>query len=241
MKKIVIIGSGGHAKVIADILLKRKDILKEDLDIVGFLDDNFQNLEYREIFNLPILGSLELIEEFKNKDYEYIIAIGNNLIRKKIADKYSNLIYYTAIHPTAVIGNMVTIEEGTVVMANAVVNSYSKIGKHCILNTSCVVEHDNKIEDYVHISVSAKTGGTVKIGDNTWIGISATIKNNISICDNCSVGAGGVVIKDIKEKGTYVGVPVERIIMRKKKWGGVIPSNFLHLEIKNNVVKRVTA
>lgn len=217
MKNIVIIGSGGHAKVIADIILKRKEILKEELNIVGFLDDNFQNLEYREVFNIPILGNVSLIEEFKNKDYEYIIAIGNNSVRKKIADKYLNLIYYTAIHPTAVIGNEVTIEAGTVIMANAVVNSYSKIGKHCILNTSCIVEHDNKIEDYVHISVSAKTGGTVKIGKNTWIGISATIKNNVSICDNCSIGAGGVVIKDIKEKGTYIGVPVEKIIIKKKK------------------------
>lgn len=219
MKNIVIIGSGGHAKVIADILLKRKEGLKEELDIVGFLDDNFQNLEYREIFNIPILGSLELIEEFKNKDYEYIIAIGNNLIRKKIADKYSNLIYYTAIHPTAVIGNMVTIEEGTVVMANAVINSYSKIGKHCILNTSCVIEHDNRIGDYIHISVNAKTGGTVIIEECTWLGISATVKNNIFICDNCMIGAGGVVVKNIKEAGIYIGVPVERIEMKRKNLG----------------------
>ena len=169
MKNIVVIGSGGHAKVVADILLKRKEVLKEELNIIGFLDDNFQNLEYREIFNIPILGSLELIEEFKNKDYEYIIAIGNNLIRKKIAEKYSSLIYYIAIHPTAVIGNMVTIEEGTVVMANAVINSYSKIGKHCILNTSCVVEHDNRIEDYVHISPNVTLCGGVIIKEKGWM------------------------------------------------------------------------
>lgn len=213
MKNIVIIGSGGHAKVIADILLKRKEVLKEELDIIGFLDDNFQNLEYREIFNIPILGSLELIEEFKNKDYEYIIAIGNNLIRKKIAEKYSKLIYYTAIHPTAVIGNMVTIEEGTVVMANAVINSYSKIGKHCILNTSCVIEHDNNIKNYVHISPNTTLCGGVVIKEKSWIGAGSNIKQGVSIGKNVIVGAGTVVIRDVENNVTAVGNPA-RIIKR---------------------------
>lgn len=213
MKNIVIIGSGGHAKVIADILLKRKEVLKEELDIVGFLDDNFQNLEYREIFNIPILGSLELIEEFKNKDYEYIIAIGNNLTRKKIAEKYSNLIYYIAIHPTAVIGNMVTIEEGTVVMANAVVNSYSKIGKHCILNTSCVIEHDNEIKDYVHISPNVTLCGGVVIKEKSWIGAGSSIKQGMIVGKNVVVGAGTVVIKDVENNVTAVGNPA-RIVKR---------------------------
>ena len=213
MKNIVIIGSGGHAKVVADILLKRKEVLKEELNIIGFLDDNFQNLEYREIFNIPILGSLELIEEFKNKDYEYIIAIGNNLIRKKIAEKYSNLIYYTAIHPTAVIGNMVTIEEGTVVMANAVINSYSKIGKHCILNTSCVVEHDNRIEDYVHISPNVTLCGGVAIKEKSWIGAGSNIKQGIIVEKNVIVGAGTVVIRNIENNVTVVGNPAR--IIRK--------------------------
>lgn len=213
MKNIVIIGSGGHAKVVADILLKRKEVLKEELNIIGFLDDNFQNLEYREIFNIPILGNLELIEEFKNKDYEYIIAIGNNLIRKKIAEKYSNLIYYTAIHPTAVIGNRVTIEEGTVVMANVVINSYSKIGKHCILNTSCVIEHDNEIKDYVHISPNATLCGGVVIKEKSWIGAGSNIKQGMIVGKNVVVGAGTVVIRDIENSVTTVGNPA-RIVKK---------------------------
>lgn len=213
MKNIVIIGSGGHAKVVADILLKRKEVLKEELNIIGFLDDNFQNLEYREIFNISILGNLELIEEFKNKDYEYIIAIGNNLVRKEIAEKYSNLIYYTAIHPTAVIGNMVTIEEGTVVMANAVINSYSKIGKHCILNTSCVIEHDNNIKNYVHISPNTTLCGGVVIKEKSWIGAGSNIKQGVSIGKNVIVGAGTIVIRNIEDNVTAVGNPA-RIVKR---------------------------
>ncbi|WP_288304965.1 acetyltransferase [uncultured Fusobacterium sp.] len=215
MKDIVIIGAGGHAKVVADIILKRKEVLKEELNIIGFLDDNFDKIEYREIFNIPILGSLDLIEEFKNKDYEYIIAIGNNLIRKKLAKKYSKLIYYTAIHPTVVIGNMVTIEEGTVVMANVVINSYSKIGKHCILNTSCVIEHDNIIADYIHISPSATLCGKVRVDTCAWIGAGSRIKQGISIGENTVIGLGSVVLKNINKDCVVIGNPAN--ILRRKE------------------------
>lgn len=210
MKNIVIIGSGGHAKVIADIILKRKEILKDELNIVGFLDDNFQNLKYKEIFNIPILGNTCLVKNFKDKNYSYIIGVGSNLIREKIAEKYMNLKYYTAIHPNAVIGNEVIIKEGTVIMANAVINSGSVIGKHSIINSSSIIEHDNIIGDFVHISVGAKLAGTVNIEKRTWIGIGASISNNISICGSCIVGAGAVVVKNIKETGTYIGVPARR-------------------------------
>lgn len=213
MKDIVIIGAGGHAKVVADIILKRKEILKEELNIIGFLDDNYRNLNYKEIFNIPILGNTELIKEFKNKNYEYVIAVGNNLVRKKIAEKYSGLNYYTVIHPTAVIGNTVKINVGTVVMANVVVNSYSQIGKHCILNTSCIVEHDNKIENYVHISPNTVLCGEVTIKENSWIGAGSSIKQTITIGENVIVGAGTVVIRDIEDNCTAVGNPA-RIIKK---------------------------
>lgn len=213
MKDIVIIGAGGHAKVVADIILKRKETLKEELNIIGFLDDNFENLDYKEIFDIPIIGKTELIEEFKNKDYEYIIAIGNNHVRKNIAERYKNLKYYTAIHPTAVIGNRVIIKEGTVVMANTVINPYSIIGKHCILNTSCVIEHDNRIGDFSHISPNAILCGGVVVKENSWIGAGSSIKQEITIEENVIVGAGTVVIRNIENNCTVVGNPT-RIVKR---------------------------
>ena len=96
-------------------------------------------------------------------------------------------------------------------MANAVINPCAKIGRHCIISSAAVVEHDNTIEDYAHISVGAKLGGTVSIGEQTWVGIGAVVSNNISICPRCMIGAGAVVIHDIKESGTYVGVPARKI------------------------------
>lgn len=217
MKDIVIIGAGGHAKVIADIILKRKGLLNEKLNIVGFLDDRYNNLEYTKIFDIPILGDINLIEKLEQeKKYSYVIGIGNNKIREKISSKFSNLNYYTAIHPKSVIGIDVVIEDGTVVMANVVINSGTKIGKHCILNTGSIIEHDNRIEDYCHISVGARLAGNVSVGKFTWIGVGATVKNNICIAKKIVVGAGGVVVDNIEKEGIYVGIPAKKL----KKIGG---------------------
>ena len=223
-KQVIIIGAGGHSKVIADIVIKNNDIL------LGFLDD-YQEKGTEIIKGYKVLGTIEeKIQETQNKsknmvkitrfngnceaigDTEYIIAIGNNETRKKIAEKYE-FKYYTAIHPTArqTIGLNVQIEEGTMIMANVVINSNTKIGKHTIINTGAIIEHDNIIEDYVHISPNSTLGGTVKIEEGTHIGIGATIKNNITITKNVTIGAGAVVVKDIKEVGTYVGVPAKEI------------------------------
>lgn len=203
-KKVVIIGAGGHAKVIADIVVRSQDIL------LGFLDDNLEK-EKKVICNYKVLGKIEECIKLKeqNNEIQFIIAIGSNLIRKKIVEKYK-LNYYTAIHPSAQIGLEVKIEEGTVVMANACINSCAKIGKHSIINTGAIIEHDNIIENFVHISPQAALAGTVKVGESTHVGIGAIIKNNIEICSNCTIGSGAVVVKNIIEEGTYVGVPARK-------------------------------
>lgn len=204
MKNVVIIGCGGHGKVIADIVLRNQDHL------VGFLDDNRKENGF---IGFPVLGTINDYTSFP--DSEFVIAIGNADVRERIENRLRGVSFYTAIHPDAVISEINTsIGEGTVVMANAVINSGSHIGKQCIINTAAVVEHDNIIEDFVHVSVGAKLAGTVHIGRKTWIGIGATVSNNISICSDCMIGAGTVVIHNIYTIGTYVGIPAEIV------WGG---------------------
>lgn len=218
MKKIIIIGSGGHAKVVADIILTREKELNEDLKIIGFLDDNFKKLKYDNIFNIPIIGNLNNIDNFnKNEDYFFIIAIGSNEVRKKISKKYQKLNYYTAIHPRSIISREVTIGSGTVVMANAVINPNSTIGKHCILNTSSVIEHDNELGDYVHISPNATLCGGVNINDNSWIGAGSVIRQQIHIGKNVLVGANSVVVKNIEDNCVVVGNPAKKIKEKENK------------------------
>lgn len=205
MKSVIIIGASGHGKVVADIVQKSGD------RVAGFLDDNPNITD--TFIGFPVLDS---VDDYKNYKAEFVIAIGNAAVRERIAKKLSDATWYTAIHPSAVISDIdVEIGAGTVVMANAVINSGATIGKHCIINSSAVVEHDNWISDFVHVAVGAKLAGTVRIGKSTWVGIGASVSNNVNICGNCMIGAGAVVIKDIEEAGTYVGLPAERIGMKK--------------------------
>lgn len=199
-KKVVIVGASGHGKVVADIVRLSGDI------IVGFLDDNPKMP--KSFMGFPVLGKIDRFQKYK--DYYFVVAIGNAIIREKIAERMQGVKWYTAIHPSAIISNMeVSIGMGTVIMANAVINAGSLIGRHCIINTCAVVEHDNQIEDFAHISVGAKLAGTVHIGRRTWIGIGANVSNNLDICADCMIGAGAVVVKNIRRAGTYVGVPAK--------------------------------
>lgn len=200
MDNLIIIGAGGHAKVIADVAISN------GYTILGFLDDNPNILNF---LNFNRLGSVKDFPKFADKA-KFIIAIGSNCVREKIANTH-NANFATLIHPTAVIGSNVTIQDGTVVMPYAVINADTKIGSHCIINSSAVVEHDCDIGDFSHIAPNATLCGTVMVGKKCHIGAGATIINNIDICENCIIGAGAVVTKSINVSGTYVGVPAKVI------------------------------
>ena len=201
MKDVVIIGAGGHARVIADIVRCRGDRL------MGFLDDG---VEAQQVDGIPVLGCVN--SYVNHPEAEFIIGIGNAAVRRKIAGQLEGVKWYTAIHPAAVVSEMnVRIGDGCAVMANAVINPGAVIGEHCIINTAAVVEHDNRIGEFAHIAVGAKLAGTVSVGADTWVGIGAVVSNNLEICGDCMSGACAVVVRSITEPGTYAGVPARRI------------------------------
>lgn len=195
-KEVIIIGASGHGKVIADIVHKSGD------KVCGYLDD--------DLSKPGVIGKASKCKQYKDK--YFIIAIGNNSIRKRIAEQNADLKYYTAIHPAAVIAENVTIGAGTAVMANAVINPSAVIGKHCIINTGAIIEHDNVIADYAHVSPKAVLCGTVEIGESTHIGAGAVVKNNIKIGSNITIGAGAAVVKNIEKEGIYAGVPAKELM-----------------------------
>lgn len=201
-KSVVIIGASGHGKVIADIIVNSDD------KVLGFLDDA-DDVQGKKIIGFPVLGKIADYDNYK--DCEFVIAIGNPYVREKISNELP-VKWYTAIHPTAVISSLdVEIGEGTVIMANAVVNPSARIGKHCIINTGAIVEHDNILEDYVHLSPNVTLAGIVKVGKSTHIGAGSCTKQVLNIASDCIIGAGSVIVKDITESGTYVGVPARKI------------------------------
>ena len=199
MNKLIIIGAGGHGKVLAD------NALKNGYENICFIDDSATG----EVIGFPIVGTSADIMNLNDGKTDFVIGIGNNTVRKTIAEQY-NVNWVSMIHPSAQIAIDVRIGKGTIVMANAVINACTTIGNHCIINTGAIVEHDNVIKNYVHISPNVALGGTVRIGSLTHMGIGATVKNDIEICSDCTIGAGAVVVKNIKEPGTYVGVPIRK-------------------------------
>ena len=202
--KLIIIGASGHGKVVADIAIKMNK-----WQSIAFLDDDES---IKTSMGLEVIG--RTADAFTYKDEaDFFVAIGSNTTREKIQEKLieQGINVICLIHPSAVIGTNVEIGFGSVVMAGVVINSSSRIGNGCIINTSSSIDHDNVIENYVHISPGVNMAGTVKVGKGSWIGIGSVVSNNVNICSGCKVGAGAVVVKDITEPGTYVGVPVRRV------------------------------
>ncbi len=199
-KRVVIIGAGGHGRVVADIAKACGDT------VIGFLDDS--NTANNKV---NIIGTSADAVNYCDGETELFVAIGNCKVREKIMNSLSGAKWYTAIHPSAVISPSAVIGEGTCVMPNAVVNNSAVVGKGVIINTCASVDHDDIIGDYVHIACGAHLAGTVTVGKCTWIGIGSTISNNVYVCSNLMIGAGTVVVKDITEEGTYVGVPAKKV------------------------------
>lgn len=206
MKEIILLGAGGHAAVILDIL-KAQIAKGEKIKIKGLLDDSNK----KECMGYPILGSTLEANEFNEENTYFIIAIGSNEIRYNLSEKYGHLKFFTAIHPSAIIGSQVAIGDGTVVMPNAVINANASIGDHVIINTGVVVEHDNVIEKCVHLSPHATLCGAVTVKERTHIGAGTTVIQGLAIGSQSIIGAGSTVITDLPNQVTAVGTPAKVI------------------------------
>lgn len=204
MKKLVIIGAGGHGKVAADIALKMNK-----WEQIEFLDDT-EGLT--ESMGIKVSGKTDTAV-LKINECDLFVAIGRSDVRKEKQSylEKSGATIPVLIHPNSIIGTDVKIGKGTVVMAGAVINSCTQIGVGCIINTSSSVDHDCKIGDYTHICPGAHVAGATVIGNNTWVGIGSAVSNNVTICSDCFIGAGTVVVNDIKTPGTYVGCPARKL------------------------------
>ena len=195
--RLNILGASGHGRVVADIA-KLNGYTK-----IYFYDDD-QSL--KKCDGYQVVGTEADLDQAIG---QLFIAIGNPKIRRRVMEKYKNRNFPVLIHPNAVVAKNVEIGYGSVVMAGVVINPGVRIGRCCIVNTSSSIDHDCCIGDYVHVSVGAHLCGTVEINEDTWIGAGATVSNNVNICSSCMIGSGDVVIKDIEEAGTYIGVPAK--------------------------------
>lgn len=202
-KRLLIIGGGGHGRVVADCAEQ-----SAYYDSISFL------VEYRDerkkIHHWPVINELENFQRFVD-DHDFIVALGDNRTRAEILEKLAlvNANIISLIHPSATISPYTTIDLGVVIFANAVVNIGSKLFTGVIINTAATIDHDCIIHKCVHISPGANIAGGVEIGAYSWLGIGAATVQSIQLAENTQVAAGAVVTASTQANSLYMGVPAK--------------------------------
>ena len=196
-KPVIILGTGGHAKVVTDALkLSGRKIL-------GFITLDMAPGSY--FCDERILGNDSEIIKYSPDEIELINGVGTlpgNNLRWELADKLRKQGYSfaTVIHPSAVIASDVTLEEGVQIMAGVVIQAGTKIGKDSIINTGALIDHDCKIYENCQISPGVVLSGGVIIEKNSYIGTGAKIIQYITLKEECVVAAGAIIYKDVSSK-----------------------------------------
>lgn len=206
MNRLLIIGAGGHGRVVADTARAMGKWEK-----IAFVDD----CQEGHVLDWPVLGKTAMAAELYNEYNDLVIAIGDNPNRLKMFYQYSKLGFRlpAIIHPTAFVSPSATVDAGTIIFAQAAVNAGAVIGAGCIINTGATVDHDCVLADGVHLSPGVHLGGEVKIGRCSWLGVGASVINRVCIGESVTIGAGAVIIRPIEDNVTVVGVP-GRVIKR---------------------------
>lgn len=198
---MLIYGAGGHAKVIISCIRANQILIDSVFD---------DNPDRKEIYGIPVTGFYDPTI-FPNQ--KLIIAIGDNLIRRKISNQIKHAFGIT-VYPSSIVDKSAKIGEGTVVLHNAVIQAGSIIGRHVIINTSVSVDHDCVICDFVHLAPGVILSGNICVGENTLIGVGSIVAPGLMIGKNCLVAAGSVVTKNIPDGVIVRGNPARIISSR---------------------------
>ncbi len=206
--KTVIIGAGGHARVILDVLNYDRNI-----EIVAFVDKEIHGFD-EKIMGIPVLH-LILPDLLKSGIKGAIIGVGDNKIRKDYYEKFRNMgiELVNAIHPAVHLSRNAKIGKGVVIAAGATIATGAEIGNNVIVNTGAIIEHEDILEDHVHIAPGTVLAGRVKVKEGAFIGAGCVVKQYVTIGENAIIGAGSVVLEDIPENAVAVGAPAKVIKM----------------------------
>jgi sugar O-acyltransferase (sialic acid O-acetyltransferase NeuD family) len=206
---VILLGAGGHAKVLINILniIRRK--------VIGIVTPD-EHLWGMSMSGIPVLGGDNTIETYLSGEIEVVNgigSIGDPTKRVGIFDRMKNRGYkfVTLIHPSAILSEDVVLGEGTQIMAGTVIQPGCRIGVNVLVNTSVTMDHDCNIGDHVHLATGATLAGEVYVGSKTHIGASAVIIQGVSIGESSLIGAGSVIIEDIPSGVKAFGVPARTI------------------------------
>ena len=207
---IIVLGAGGHARVLIDALRSRAAIIRGVVDA-----DNDKHAQM--LFDIPIIGDDQAVLDIPADSVGLVNGIGTvrvSLQRRQIFDdfKRKGYCFATVIHASAIVAADVLLGEGAQIMAGAVLQTGCQIGENTIINTRVAVDHDCIIGNHVHVSPGATLCGNVTVGDGAHIGAGATVIQGIRIGRNGMVAAGALVIRDIADDVTVAGVPAREML-----------------------------
>ena len=205
---LLILGAGGHARVVADCALATKQWSN-----VAFLDDRYP--EFDSMNGWPVVGRISDLELFVSEYPEMALGTGVSYESLRLEllgrGKVAGALFPAVIHPAATVSPFATVDDGSVVFAGAVININARIGSGCIINTVSSIDHDCSIGNGTHISPGALLAGAVTVGEKAWIGMGAKILQCLSIGADAVVGAGAVVLADVPANSKVVGIPARSI------------------------------
>jgi sugar O-acyltransferase (sialic acid O-acetyltransferase NeuD family) len=218
MKRIVIIGAGGHGREVAEVVLHQARTGGE-VELLGFVDDR-QELHGRAVDGLPVLGGWSWFEGVDRGEVAVICAVGSPQVCRRLVARARDLglAFADAISPLAYVSAWAQLGQGVAVFPNVFVSSGACVGDHCILNVAATVSHDTRIGRYSNINPGAHLAGGVTVGEGCYVGMGAKVIQGISIGDWTIIGAGGVVIDGLPSNVTAVGVPAGIIKAREEGW-----------------------
>ncbi|HZG87402.1 acetyltransferase [Paenibacillus sp.] len=204
-KPIILLGGGGHAKVLLDVLKR------SGRTVIGFTDP-----ERTELTGAPYLGDDKAVLQFDSNAVLLVNGLGSTVSTERRASLYRKLHdagyrFAAAVHPSAVIAEDVVLGDGVQIMAGAVIQPGCRLGANVIVNTRASVDHDCTVGNHVHIAPGAILSGGIHIGDAVHVGTGAVIIQNIRIGAGSLVGAGAVVVKDVSERTKVLGVPAREV------------------------------
>lgn len=205
-KPIIMIGNGGHASVLVEMLISQQREIK------GYTAPH----EEKNILNLSYFGTDDVITRFDPNEVELVLGLGItgvSTVRKSLYEQFvaKGYTFANVIHPTAILASSVQMGGGIQIMAGAILQTNATIADNTIINTGAIVEHDVVIGSHVHLAPGVTLSGGVSIGDNCHIGTGTSIIQGIKIGNETLIGAGSVVVKNIGARKTAYGVPAKEV------------------------------
>lgn len=219
MEKVVILGAGGHAREVLWVF-EEENKVNPRWEVLGFIDENTLN-KGSVLCNLPILGDFGWFDKTCSHDIRVISGVGNCRTKLHFAEKARGLglKFCSVIHPSVQMSSYVEVGEGTVIAAGSIVTTQVRIGNHVTVNLDCTISHDVVIGDYCTLAPGCHISGNVMLEEGVDLGTGTTIIQGRSVGAWSKIGAGAVVINDVPNNVTAVGVPAKIVKTGKRRSG----------------------